>query len=463
MKNSVQLFLANSSIFLAQGGSFTSHRSNEHVLEENEQKEDTPPDASAFSDCSGPVPPKYRRRSSDPHTFKERAEFRRDHMYAKIRPLPDLPWRSLTHKTYLDDAERVYGRKENWAYQALSRSSALDDPAASQSVNVSSRQLAVLRDYISDTLSAARLEIRSAKRYKNYCEKASQVFEKRVKDAEDDPHSIFLWASEFLAQKKNSEPYNTSHGEGEVSGKGASSIFANTEQTPLQDEKEKLQRHEEEERVQARRERGRSAALWSTPATDEAPGISAFPFLRRRALENESTLDPSLVDWTMRYFPEDNERTFAEPATEKEIKTRGAATETQSTNEAPKDGALSSTEIAKGTSINPSKGSLKPLHARQRLRRRLKKHEDLRRATFDGEGVFYHVRRSGGDDVEEETGTPSSKPKPVKGSDSFTQDVVKVPWDVVHHATRKGHTHDILRAKERLFRLSRGEDPASIP
>jgi hypothetical protein len=43
------------------------------------------------------------------------------------------------------------------------------------------------------------------------------------------------------------------------------------------------------------------------------------------------------------------------------------------------------------------------------------------------------------------------------------REVVKVPWSVASKAAQQGYSSETLRAKERLIRLTRGEDPETIP
>ena len=101
------------------------------------------------------------------------------------------------------------------------------------------------------------------------------------------------------------------------------------------------------------------------------------------------------------------------------------------------------------------------MHARHRLQRTLRDHENRHRATFDAEGIYYKVRR------QSEADERAPKPQAVKASElepaGRRSEVVKVPWSVAAKAKAQGYSSETLRAKERLIRLTRGEDPETIP
>lgn len=454
----------------------------------------------------------YHRRTSDPRSFREKAAFRRDHMFGKHRPLPDAPWRALPKKTYLDDAERLYGRMETWGRPLTTarENSPLwengeDSPSTAVNHTEVAKKVAILRDFLRDSLSAARLEIKTAQKRFLHCARESTSYLARMKAAEADPESLFRWAKEHARKldlenkterKKSSFSSTDIVDENEkVEVVGLKNVGNSTEsrEKNFDEAKEEL-KAAERERIEVRRLRGEMASLGTSPATDESPGsISAFPFLRRRAVENESTLDPSLVEWTMRFFPEDDEKMFAEPTTSAPTaQDPPSGTFTGSTasshftnvNEEQKQEVLptqqkhvtvEASSRKKNRSKNPNlavardgtQSSSFPFkfkglsHGQQRLECSLRAHEDLRRITFDAEGVYYHIRPPTGGTEDEEV--EHRKPKPVKGSDAVTGGVVKVPWNVVSSSKKKGYTSEILRAKERLVRLSRGEDPATIP
>eukprot|EP00796_Vickermania_ingenoplastis_P008334 gene8334-5841_t len=363
----------------------------------------------------------YRRRSSDPQSMRERAEFRRDRMYGRDRPLPDAPWRASSRKSYLDDAERLYGRKETWC---------LADGTAN--LGLKAKQIGILRDHLRDTLSAARLEVRTAARYQQLCNHEAAAYRQRVALASTAPAALVEWARSYLDQDQ--PPTSKSKGEGAFGGSVAS-LSAPRAAAPDQDPDASA------EAVESRRQRGAEAELEGTPALDgeddrdlgATRGVSAFPFLRRRAVEDGQSLDPSLLDWTLKCFPEDQPEHFTDPPQLRQ-----------------KPETAGETDATPSPSATPRAAWRRP-HPRERLSRSLRAHEDASRPTFDAEGVFYHLQAPGS----------TSKPRPVRGSDGFARNVVKVPWEVVTRARQPGHTPDILRAKERLVRLTRGEDPDS--
>ncbi|CAM39616.1 conserved hypothetical protein [Leishmania braziliensis MHOM/BR/75/M2904] len=430
---------------------------------------------------------RYRRRSSDPQTPRERADFRRDHKYAKHRPLPDAPWRQLKTKTYLDDAERLYGRKETWH--------TVEDAALREKL------VAILQDYLRDTLAAARLESKDARKYAFLCSTAARHYRAHVSSgAFGLPEGLQEWARKVLARRasttttKSSTALSTSldvqEGDADADEKLRETGVASTPWHAAAADKHHGNSassfHSEEENAaaqfrEARQRRGAEANLAHTVATADLPDAdsrhsphSAFPFLRQRALENEATLDPSLVDWTAKYFAEDDARTFAEPPRLRAGMVQseeGSVSDYEATEDGPKErgtsplGILGATKDRGPSDFAPPASTVahRPvsLHARHRLQRTLRDHENRHRATFDAEGIYYKVRRQS--DVEE----CAPKPQQVKASDleapGRRPDVVKVPWSVAAKAKAQGYSSDTLRAKERLIRLTRGEDPETIP
>lgn len=459
--------------------SYTSTR--RHFSTEAQEQEDftvgahraamaTPSPSSSSSSSPSSPPQRYRRRSSDPQTVREKGDFRRDYKYAKHRPLPDAPWRQLKGKTYLDDAERLYGRKETWHN--------VEDAVLREKL------VAILQDYLRDTLAAARLEAKDARRYHHACATAAKQYRAHISSgAFGLVAEMQAWAQDVLRGRLSATALGTEAND--ESGGGvtdASPAVADHTAARRADEEASATAASSEERAAAefreeRRRRGAQAVLGNTAAMADVPDAdarhtpqSAFPFLRRRAVEDEATLDPSLVDWTAKYFPEDDARTFAEPP---KLRTRAPQAEGSegvgsdgerealSADGRVSDAAFAGTEGQAAASPAPPLRRAGSVHARHRLQRTLRDHENRHRATFDAEGVYYKVRRQS--DVEER----APRPQPVKASDveaaGRRQEVVKVPWSVASKAMAQGYTSDTLRAKERLIRLTRGEDPETIP
>ncbi|KAG5500408.1 hypothetical protein JKF63_03501 [Porcisia hertigi] len=438
---------------------------------------------------SSQPPQRYRRRSSDPQTPRERADFRRDHKYGKHRPLLDAPWRQLKTKTYLDDAERLYGRKETWH--------------TVEDATLRERLVAILQDYLRDTLSAARLEAKDASKYLFLCSTAAKHYRAHVSSgAFGLSESLQEWArgvmagraSSASAAKSSTKLYMSADTEDggagaevilshETAGSFTPSHAAVTDKqstnsgacSPLQEERDAARLREE------RRRRAAEADLTHTVAMEDLPDAdsrhsphSAFPFLRQRAVENEATLDPSLVDWTAKYFPEDDTTTFAEPPRLRAGMVEDAeesVPDGEPTRHQRQEGGASHIEIPVDATgkrpsgfappTSPVASHRVPMHAHHRLRRTLRDHENRHRATFDAEGIYYKVRR------QSEAEERAPKPQQVKASDleipGRRPDVVKVPWSVAAKAKTQGYSSDTLRAKERMIRLTRGEDPETIP
>lgn len=316
-------------------------------------------------------------------------------------------------KTYLDDAERLYGRKEKWATEYR------DDPV------LKGKLVAILRDFLKDTISATRLEAKTIDKLKKRCDREAEM----LKAATTNQAALLQWARNTASEGTPTREAKDAYDDYPPS----SSLLTGSNSPP------EVVTHKEAVEEEA--------SLDGTPAMDgevfQKDSPSSFPFLRRRAVENESSLDPSLVDWTLQHFPEDDKGSFADSPCVRHP-----------------EGGEKAMAAAEDGAAQPRK-AVRPPHARERLAQSLRSHENMQRPTFDAEGVYYHVQPAGGD-IDDSV----AKPKPVKGSDAFLThrtDVVKVPWEVVTTAKKPGYTHNILRAKERLQRLSRGEDPATIP
>ncbi|EAN79754.1 uncharacterized protein TEOVI_000302200 [Trypanosoma equiperdum] len=384
----------------------------------------------------------YKRRSSNPQTVREKGNFHRDMRFSKLRPLPTVPWLQDRRRTYMDDAERLYGRKENWQN--------IKDRAMREKLS------SLLQDYLKDTTGAAMLETRNARKYMRLCEQM---------DAE---YRSFVAAAAFSSPKHLRTHIMTALKESDkgskksrwcqetVCSERAATLHEEDRHTGECGERCGVNVASQEDAAQKRRLQGEWANLENTPAMmdlthkeERTSSYSAFPFLRQRALENKETLDPSLVDWTAKYFPDDDDRTFTTPP-----KLRGDTGEGDS-EEVPSPEILNVRKSVGGSdSLFP-----KP-NVYRRLRRSLRVHEDVNRSTFDAEGAFYCVRRQGS----EEDRAP--KPCPVRGSGAHgdrNNEVIKVAWDTVARAKEMGYSADVLRAKERLIRLTRGEHPDTIP
>ncbi|GET90002.1 hypothetical protein, conserved [Leishmania tarentolae] len=441
-----------------------------------------------LSSSPPPQPPqRYRRRSSDPQTPREKADFRRDYKYAKHRPLPDAPWRQLKTKTYLDDAERLYGRKETWH--------TVEDAALREKL------VAILQDYLRDTLAAARLEAKDARKYAFLCSTAAKHYRAHVSSgAFGLPEGLQEWAQRVVARHASSPSINKSpttlstspemeEGQAyvEEAPKATGVSFARSHSaaedehhsdsasSASQEERDAASFREERRRCSAEANLEYTVAMADLPDADSRHSPhSAFPFLRKRAVENESTLDPSLVDWTAKYFSDDDASTFAEPprlragmveAEEGSASDSEAAVDGQQSKDSLPLGVFGTAKARRPSGFALSTPSMAPrpvsMHARHRLGRTLRDHENRHRATFDAEGIYYKVRRQS--DLDER----APKPQEVRASDLATPggkvDVVKVPWSVASKAKAQGYSSEMLRAKERLIRLTRGEDPDTIP
>ena len=172
---------------------------------------------------------------------------------------------------------------------------------------------------------------------------------------------------------------------------------------------------------------------------------SAFPFLRQRAIEGSASLDPSLVDWAARHFPADDEKTFAAPPLPRGSDDEAAAS------------ALVSADRP-GASISTKQAKSRPPGLTASL-------DEVMGATdvvADARGVYYSVRPFTDRDEASYGEQKLRKPRKARGGVGASPFVRKVRWETVEMAKQQRKTPDVHRAKERLVRLTRGEDPQGI-
>jgi hypothetical protein len=330
----------------------------------------------------------------------------------------------------MDDAERRYGRMEDWP--------SLEDSATKEQLVV------LLCDYVKDLIEDTRSCATDALRYKSLLTRRQEECRTYVASALVSPHLLQTWT---LPPKRKIEtpPPPTEQMSGGV--------------TAVEEPVPKEESSNDTEEQQLRRERGGAAVLDGTAAAEglhsrelRPNSFSAFPFLRQRALDDrEGSLDPSLVKWAEKYFPDDTEQTFSAPP----VLRHPDSLKQQDVSES-----------SKGPTTLPSPqmqrmGKPKGVKPKCRLRMTLTQHENTMRTTFDGQGVYFKIKRNAYSGESNE-----HKPKLVRGSDLHRSDklgdVVKVDWATAAKSRGTVKTPEVLRAKERLIRLTRGEDPSSI-
>lgn len=403
------------------------------------------------------------RKLSDVQSRKEKALFQRDHSYTKRKPLiTTYPWHQLKTKSYLDDAERHYGRKETWAVAYK------DNPERLADLTM------LMTDYINDLLAQSKMAHNRAVRLRSRCIKQQMQFQSYVIAGASNPAVLRAWAAEEALKHPNDandtaeEPSTTRPPLNAVSsGELVDEPVASKEE----EERRELHRRERYERGLNAQLTSSSAALDGMTQRDQRfAGYSAYPFLRQRAVSpaDSHTLDPSLVDWSAKYFPDDDHATFVPPRALQQAAATARGTGAPEQMQLSDSETVARSEGAGRQGSNSTKSPKQRRHptagtTRARLGATLKTHLETRRPTFDGEGTFYHVRQNGLDgDVA--SGRAAKPTKQMKSSEALGkgQAVVRVDWDTVTkaHSTRK--TPEVHRARERLIRLTRGEDPTSF-
>jgi hypothetical protein len=418
------------------------------------------------------------RRYSDTASRKERALFQRDRSYSKRRPLlTAYPWHQLRSKSYFDDAERHYGRKETWAvtYQ--------QDPERIADLTM------LLADYLKDLHAQSNIELGRVKKMRKQCSRLQRQYQSYVIAGVSNPAILRSWAAEEISKaeaKRRSKEVDAAPSNSNVAAASTEEVDGTNDTAASPSLSTEDDERREVHRLQ-RRARGESAVLTNSAAFEEllpkeqrVAGYSAYPFLRQRAASKEShTLDPSLVDWSSKYFPDDDDQTFDAPKAM--MREHGAAA--GAADDAGRDGGPAAWEASLNDG-GPTPGASETQQKAKRVRRyptaarskaalrtTLRGHLDTKRATFDAEGTFFRVRPlSALEDVGARRATPTKQIKPSEwrshsqrgNSAEGVGDVVRVDWDTVVKSRATVKTPEVHRARERLVRLTRGEDPSSF-
>jgi hypothetical protein len=342
----------------------------------------------------------------------QRADHKRDSAYGRFRPLPELPWCCLSEKTFLDEAERKFGRKETWHSHP--------DPETRMQL------VRVLKTFIDRCLRQANTHFKTAKQYERKVTTGAALFRARVHAGLSQPATLRSWAEEAAASDEPPLP-----------------VDVDPEPIPPMISKYAAPVLEKKRTSGERQQRGSQSELGGTVAETDEPfhaEYSAFPFLRQRAVEASSSLDASLVDWAAKHFPADTEETFAAPPL------------LRSDENGEADGA----ESALATAVGESRGVVRAASLSEPLASVVGAHNFV----ADQQGVYYKVRPFTGQ--EEATYGEAKLPRPRKARGGSTGPVRKVDWTTVELAKQSTKTAAVHRARERLARISRGEDPGGV-
>lgn len=456
--------------------------------------------------------PSSRRKLADATTVKERLRFQRDYRYGKRRPLPQLPWQYMKKKTYMDDAERLHGRLETWPtffatpLQLPSGRGEMDEQIGADAFvdsfghRVDPQQLeTLLIGYLKDLHAQIRVETKRAERFASLCEGYRSSYMSYMEAGGDAPQVLRAWGAELLAKQRRTATLEDSSRDDTGITEDGTSTATTTFSSSATDAGDMTSASPESERTaraffeaEERRQQGARVQLEGTPAfgdlhpddatVDPRGSDSAFPFLRQRAVSaaGKGTLDPSLVDWSAKYFPDDAEEQFEEPAElqtsvkvmaarasdrsssadrgEERISDTGAEDDSKATR-----GLRSETSPRKGGEGGSARTKRTKRFGKHRLHRSLTSLMDRASATYDAEGAFFRVRPMREEDGD---GSHAAKPtKPLKASAFATASTpsVKVDWETITTARSTRKTPEVHRAKERLIRLTRGEAPDGVP
>lgn len=375
--------------------------------------------------------------------------------FGKSRPLPQVPWLQDTRRTYLDDAERMFGRKEQW-----------------QNADHDTRMklIVILREAIQDTVkSSNELSVHTRERERKLGRLAKEYASFVVAGAED-PTVLKGWrrpksAADILQEEEEAEQTDISSLREYAASRSSSSPPQH------QDDKdaEEIDAHVDSVRQGmlnghlgdgAATEGLNRASLRSTLPGSQRP-YSQFPFLRKRVMDDAESLDPSLVDWTKQYFPNDDEETFAlPPSLLKSPLPNDDDIDSKDVNDLRAAQAVEAKQ--RGEELSPRDRQLVAADGRRRRRRgvgraaltqSLSQKVNSRMSVFDAEGVHYRrvvdIARAdpspGGAAVDAEGIPRTQRPRVLRMRRAT--DVREAFLDKRYH----GGTHGGRRAREEAF------------
>ena len=335
----------------------------------------------------------------------------------------------MKDKTFLDEAERKYGRKETWHMHP--------DP------QVRMQLVRILKSYIDRTLHLANERFVKAEKAEAKLGQAKSLFRTRVHAALANPQVLRAWAQSVQEDVRGATKPSSARDDDEESSSVNHPGSARRISSDIRDERSVDSAAEE------RRRRGEAAVLDGSVAVADEPfraPYSEFPFLRQRALEGAGTLDASLVDWTAKHFPTDNAKTFAAPPVPR-----------ASGGEEDDDKIADTPPSVAQANLTHSKDRR---HSRHSLTVPLDEVIGTQDVVADQSGVFYKVKPFAEHEEEVHGDRPLRAPK--KARSGYVGPVRKVDWETVETARKTAKTPDVHRARERLFRITRGEDPSGV-
>ena len=424
---------------------------------------------------------------------------------------PLLPWLGAPgmKQTYLHDAEVARGRKERWVRVV--------------SDTQSRRELVdLLWMYIADAETQRASLRRHATRLQRVARARNAEFTHWIQrmhegDGDSGIDAFFEWpdpdapalgaAGLQLSATRAGEPPSTSSSDAAAtpsSGAAAAGMTDEAARAMLRD----MHRH--------RGESGNIGDITALSAYEE------LPFLRRRLADDPGSLDPALKEWAQQHLGRDQPQPRRPggdgseedrlQAGDEPLEAAGAATDANEAYDYRAEAPLSAATAAGGDAGGGAAGDFdtgseqQPQQrqqadaaqaARQRrderraaskraaaaLYRPLRLRVSERRPTFDAEGCYFHVSPNalsaaapGGSDDGAMPRMPSPdarplrnffRPRMVKARDSTHGPVVKIDWPTVRAAYGSKFKTDLSKeevaaARERIIRLCRGEDPASM-
>lgn len=358
-----------------------------------------------------------QRRSSKNETTPEEPVGSSASFSNKLRPLQphgssfireDVPWLSL-HKLrsipYMDEAEAKYGRKETWYLY--------------EDVELRRTLLALLARYFTELCGAVTEAQKQERNLNRKVAAGAEEIASWLHTVSQNPDQFDQWLSLYKTEEKDSAPDATSEMSSEANVK--KNAPSTTADSVSRDEMTKP---------------APRLATGGFGGSNVAP-YEELPFLRKRLDEDPDSLDQELADWVR-----------ANPG--------ASSAQEEADSEESQSSVLETVMNSITGEVQPDNRKRKSPSSASQLNTTLKEKLQSIQQTYDAEGVYFE--RLPIDSGEK-------KPKMVKsGSLRIPKEgVVKIDWPTVRAAYGRNVMPEVsFRARERILRLCRSEDPQTI-
>jgi hypothetical protein len=345
-----------------------------------------------------------RRRNNSARQEGTAEQFRPN---APLRTAPDVPWLTIGKRTFVDRAEDQYGNKDQWVRMRR--------PETRREL------LGVMVDAIRETLEGIREAREEAYRVRRGARKRHNEFSGWVQAVDQDPAMFAEWLAEDASKQAGKE--------------AAASLKRAATVPPPALTGASLEGADAPASTETGVPSSGSAGEYSIVNTE----FRGTPFIDQMIREGRRhELEPELLDEVERAARRRQRRDENVPA---------ASADAAESAQGPDVSAPLPMEVSDAAPAKP-KRAVKGLKA---LTTTLRGHLQRTRTVFDKEGAYFYVNPH------------ATKPRMARAQITpINLTVVKVDWPTIR-AMRRGPRERRQRARERLMRLVRGEDPSTVP